>query len=460
VNASVTIVAFGWVFVALALFIILPKRRAVLMSMIGGWLFLPIATFQLPLIPDYDKFTAVCGTTFIAAAVTDGGRILSIRPRWYDFAIIVWVIVPFASSISNNLGPYDGLSAALTHLIRFGLPYWLGRVYFNDREGVRELLIGLIIGGMVYAPLCLIEIRLSPNLHYWVYGYHQIKSHVTKRLGGYRPVVFLSHGIELGLFMANAALAAWWLWRTRLIRQILGIPIGIIAVGLIVTTILCKSLNAYFIGTVCVATLLVMKHLRLRMALLALALVPIGFVALRAGTGWEAKEFVEFVSSEVDPERGTSMESRIANEQRMLGHDWKRPIFGWGGWGRNRPDDELADQGEKAITDSWWIIAFGSNGLVGLISLGATLILPALLVFGRSRGLRMDSPEIAASVGLAVIVLGFSLDCLANAMINPFYFMAVGSLCGLIQPVSGLPYVRAERVERTRGTAHATRGAA
>ena len=35
-----------------------------------------------------------------------------------------------------------------------------------------------------------------------------------------------------------------------------------------------------------------------------------------------------------------------------------RPIFGWGGWGRNRVYDEMGN--DMAVTDGYWIIFFGS----------------------------------------------------------------------------------------------------
>ena len=233
--------------------------------------------------------------------------------------------------------------------------------------------------------------------------------------------------------MANAAIAAWWCWRTKLVRRVWGIPIQWVAIGLIVITVMCRSLNSYIIGAVCFAVLLILKRMKMRVALLVLAMLPVVFVTLRAEVGWKAEWFVHFVSTEIDSERAVSMESRIDNEQRMLGHDWERPFFGWGGWNRNRPDDELAYKGEKAITDSWWIIAFGTNGLVGLISLGMVLVLPALVVFGRSRGMAPDSVEVAAGVVLSVIVLGFAIDCLANAMVDPIYFAAIGGVCGQLR---------------------------
>ena len=49
----------------------------------------------------------------------------------------------------------------------------MGRAYFGDVKGLRELATVLFIGGLIYIPLYLYEIRLSPQLHNTIYGFHQ-----------------------------------------------------------------------------------------------------------------------------------------------------------------------------------------------------------------------------------------------------------------------------------------------
>ena len=63
------------------------------------------------------------------------------------------------SAVTNGLGAWDGMSAVLEQFTLFGIPYYIGRVYFNDWEGFRELGVAIFLGGVIYVPLCLFEIR-------------------------------------------------------------------------------------------------------------------------------------------------------------------------------------------------------------------------------------------------------------------------------------------------------------
>jgi hypothetical protein len=93
-------------------------------------------------------------------------------------------------------------------MFRWQLPYLIGRLYFSDAEGLRELAIGIIIGGLACVLPCLYEMRMSPLLLPQVYG---IDRYEGIRMGGYRPRIFFSTGLELGMWMAVASLTAVWL---------------------------------------------------------------------------------------------------------------------------------------------------------------------------------------------------------------------------------------------------------
>ena len=64
---------FGWIPVVLVLFAALPPRRAVPVSFIGAWLFLPMAGWDLSGLPDYTKTSA----TSVGALL----GVLLFRPR-------------------------------------------------------------------------------------------------------------------------------------------------------------------------------------------------------------------------------------------------------------------------------------------------------------------------------------------------------------------------------------------
>src|SRR5207253_8876206 len=111
---------------------------------------------------------------------------------------------------------------------------------------LRRLAIGIFAGGMVYVPLCLLEMRIAPTLHLRVYGYHaRVDFSQTMRYGGYRPTVFLEHGLWVGMWMMAATLLGIVLWRTKVIKKLWNYPINWLLLVLFVTFILVKSTGAY-----------------------------------------------------------------------------------------------------------------------------------------------------------------------------------------------------------------------
>ncbi len=113
----------------------------------------------------------------------------------------------------EGVGPLAGVSRVMTGMFRWGIPYAMGRAYFRDWGSLRELAIGVFIGGVAYLPFVWYEIRMSPQLHTMLYGFFQHTFGQHLRYGGFRPIVFMQHGLMVGLWMAAASLAGLWLWR-------------------------------------------------------------------------------------------------------------------------------------------------------------------------------------------------------------------------------------------------------
>ena len=65
-TASAAIALFGWGIVVLVLFAVLPGRRAAAAAFVAGWLLLPVVTYPIAGLPDYDKIAATCAPPLIA----------------------------------------------------------------------------------------------------------------------------------------------------------------------------------------------------------------------------------------------------------------------------------------------------------------------------------------------------------------------------------------------------------
>jgi len=423
----VPIALFGWIPIVLFLFVSLPARRAVIVAFLFAWLFLPVTGYSLPGLPDYTKMTATSYGVILGVLLFDVGRLMRLRFSWFDLPMVVWCLVPFASSVSNGLGAYDGVSGVVGATITWGIPYFIGRLYFNDLEGLRELAIGIFIGGLIYVPLCLYEIRMSPQLHRMVYGFHA-RGWGGTRFGGYRPAVFMDTGLALGMWMTAASLIGIWLWRAKALLSAWKIPMAMLVPVLLITTILCKSTGALALLAGGIGVLFLTNWTRLRVFLMCLVLVPIGYVVVRSTGDWSGRAVVE-MAKVISEERARSLNGRLVNEDILAEKAWQRPLFGWGGWGRNRVYDDYGK--DITVTDGLWIIAFGQHGLVGLMALYGVFLLPSVMLVWRVSAGQWSNASFAPVGVLAVFMVLFSIDQLLNAMPNPVFVVCAGGLGGI-----------------------------
>ncbi len=425
----VPVALLGWPVVVLVLFAFLTPRRAVLASFVLAWLFLPVAGYELPGLPDYTKITATSYGVLLGILIFDFGRVGRLRFSWLDVPAVVLCLSPMASSLTNGLGAYDGASAVLFQIIMYGVPYIVGRLYFNDREGLRDLALAILFGGLVYVPLCLYEIRMSPQLHKLVYGFHQHDFGQTKRFGGFRPMVFMQHGLAVGLWMTCASLVGIWMWRTGALRQIKGWSISIVVAGLLVTTVLCKSAGSLALLALGTATLFATQWMSSKVFLACLIAAPIVYMGFRASGDWSGESLIA-ASRFMGDERAESLQFRMENEDLLAEKAWQRPVFGWGGWSRNRVYDDRGR--DVSVTDGLWIIVFGQRGLVGLGALYSMLLLPVGLLVSKLPTNRIADVENAAVVVTGVLIVLFATDCIFNAMPNPLFVAAAGGLTSFV----------------------------
>jgi hypothetical protein len=436
IQAKLAMIA--WLPIVFYLFTIYGPRKAVIVSFIGGLLFLPQrAGFPLPLIPDYEGMVATCYGIVLAIVIHDSQRLREFKPRWIDLPMLIWCICPIFSSLTNGLGFYDGINEAITQAVTWGLPYFLGRFYLNNLAAQRELALNIIKGGLLYVPLCLYEGRMSPQLHNILYGYYPHTSGIAQsyRLGGYRPMVFMEHGLMVGMWMMMVTLVAFWLWQAKTLSTIWHIPIERWVIVITLTFIWCRSTGAYGYLLYGLIILFSAKWLHSRLFLLLLIIGIIYYLYTSATGHFDSEGIISFVGKITNPERSQSLEFRFDNEALLADHARNKLLFGWGGWGRNRlyAENWHGIFEDLAVTDSLWIIAFGINGLLGLVSLITSLILPIIsFCFVGYPVKTWFDPKVAPAAVLATTLLLFILDCLLNDMFNPVFPLISGGLSGLV----------------------------
>ncbi len=435
-------IMLAWLPIVIFLFLQFPSRKAVIISFLVAWLFLPQrAGFILPGLPDYTRISATCYSIFFLTFLFDSQRFTRFKLTWLDLPMLILCICPFFSSISNGLGAYDGLSQILSQTVSYGLPYFIGRLYFSDLVGLRQLAISIFISGLIYLPLCLYEIRMSPQLHRMVYGFFAHSFAQTKRYGGFRPTVFMLHGLEVGMWMMAVTLIGIWLWQAKVIRKVKGIPMQWILVSLLITFVLIKSTGAYGYLLFGIIILFIAKWFRSNVPLLVL-IIGIALYLGLASTGnfstKNAEPLLTTISNTLGEDRAGSLEYRLDNEEILVEKALERPILGWGGWGRNRVYDYnwegvLVD---ISTTDSLWIIIYGTRGILGLTSLYTSFLLPVFIFATRLYPPKFwFHPQVAPAAVLSVVIVLYMLDNTLNAMFNPIFTLISGGMTGLVVQV-------------------------
>jgi hypothetical protein len=445
-NILVPLVMFGWLPLVLYIFSRYPPQRALLISFVIAWLFLPQASLAIPIVPDYGRITATCYGVLLGTLIFDVQRLAKFRYSWIDIPITVWCLCPVISSLTNDLGPYDAFVTTLEQIWSWGLPYFLGRIYLNDFSGLRQLAVAVFIGGLVYVPLCIIESRLSLSIHLVVYGFqHPSQTFLFAiRYGGYRPSVFLESGLMLGVWLMWAALSAVVLWRTKnLPPRMWNLPTGFWVGVILFTFAIQRSTGAYILFLLGLLIMFLARWLRITLPLWIIYAIIIAFVTYSAIGAFPRKEVIAFMSQFFEAERIQSVEFRFMNEEILGEKARQRWLFGWGGFGRNRIYNELGE--DITVTDSLWIIVFGVNGIVGLISCFGTLLLPPLAFVWRYPARLWSHPLAAPAAAMAVSVVLYAFDCVLNAMINPLFTLTAGGIAGIVMnpnPIGVLPKVR------------------
>jgi hypothetical protein len=426
----------AWFPVCMALFLALRPVRAVCVGVVAGVLLLPNVSYDLIGLPAYDKTMAIGAGLMVSALLFDLPRVLALRPSWIDLPMVVLCASPFVTALLNGFTAYDGLADSFQFVVRWGLPWTLGRLYVADFEAQHFLGVAIVAGALLYVPLCLWEIKMSPDLHTVVYGIKLKAFKHANRGAIWRPNVFMFHGLMLALFMGSAALLAFWFHVSRARTRVLGMPMAAAAAILALTTVSASSANALLMMLCGMACLWCSQRFRWSLPLLLLVSVAPLYIGLRYGAGWRATELTEVAEAVLGRERAESLGIRIDNEIYLSQRAKERPWFGYRDilkYTGNRPDEGV----HRATIDSIWILYLGATGFVSVAALFAFLLLPAICVWRAIPPALWSHAAFASTVTLALMATLLALDFLLNAHENPVFTLGAAGVAGLLATKEG-----------------------
>ena len=425
---------FGWIVLTGILFLHLPPQRAIAISVIGGFLFLPIYSFDFPGIPSYDKSAAIA-LSLVAGELLSGERSkYPVKFSYYDLPALLWCLVsPVASSVSNQLGLYDGISGAMSNVLNWGIFYLVGRRYFGEPRSLRVLTRGIMMGGLLYIPLILFELRMSPQLSQKIYGFfpHSFLQHI--RYGGYRPIVFMQHGLMVAFWMATSSTVTFWMWRMRAVEEVGKIPIALVSFSLMAMTIACKSANGVIYMALGIVAFLFYRTTGSARKIRWITMIVPLYIAVRLANIVTLDEVQSLALRVFDQERVSSLGWRLLQENLFGMKALERPLLGWGGYARGWPVNPETGIQLIQMVDSMWVIVLSNRGFFGLVcafltlGLGAVSALALLRLPATGKPLAPDPYE-GDVIALSLVMIFFMFDSLLNEMISPVYIVIAGAL--------------------------------
>lgn len=459
-NVIAWVALFSWPVVALIFYRLWNLQLAVVATMICGYMLLPErVAVNLPALPPLNKDTiaALAAVVLIWLASRDARSAQSMLPGWLPRDKVALVLVgmmvvgAFGTVLANRAptfnGPlrlpgltlYDGFSLALRAIVLL-IPFLIARKVLAMPEGQRTLAVFFVGAAVAYAFLALWEVRMSPQLNLQIYGFraHAWDQHV--RGGGFRPMLFLGHGLLVGIFLASAIIIAFGLARAETGRR--RALFAAAGVWLVVTIFLSKVLGALFIALALLPVVLFASRRLQILVAFGLGLVVLSYPVLRSADLIPTEAAIS-LAERVSVERAASLAFRIRMEDRLLVRAEEHPVFGWGGYGRNEVFNE--DGRDTTVTDGRWLVLFGQGGWVRYFGEFGLLLWGIFRLAFQPRD-RVDP----VAVALAMALTANMIDLLPNAGQSPLTWMMAGALVGRLELRGTEPRETAEAVPAGR----------
>lgn len=441
-NIIAYFVLLGWPVFVSQLFKRNPLNKAIILSILLGYLLLPVGLeVDFPLIPPFNKESIPSLAVFFILRYILGKRVPSFsKPGLFDLLLLVFLLSPIITVLMNSENVYKGsyvipglgMRDIISIIIRqwiILIPLFLGRQFLKEPKDLKLILQLLTILGLAYSLLVLFEIRMSPQLHRWIYGYHSVGFGQQKRGGGFRSTVFLGHGLWVSFYML---VALWAATMNLSLKQKITKSVSNkkIIIYLFIVLLFNKSLGSLVYALIIIPLIYWEKVGLISICIRGLVIVCILYPMLRVYNYFPIEKILEWAYS-YDAARGQSLQFRFDQEHALLARAKEKLLSGWGGWGRNRVYD--AETGaDISITDGRWIITMGIYGLIGFIAEFGLLLYPAYK--GASLINRVkESKDKILIIGFSLMLVIYVVDLLPNDPLSPLTWLIAGALMGNIE---------------------------
>ena len=425
--------------VMVGLFFVMRPVRAALAVALGAEMFLPEwVTLKVPLMPPFDKHNLPYLCILVACLLRCPGRVTKLpRERWMLVMALLLLAGGVLTSLTNGdtlilgtngqvvipgLNLKDGFYMGISEFLCTLLPLYLGYALLRKSEDFEDLVAGLAIAGMVYVPFVMIELRMSPQMHRWIYGYAQHDFLQTIRWGGYRPMVFMSHGLAVARFLLTSVFCLVILGRYR--RALLGLPVRFLAWTQFLVLVACKSTGAIVFALVGIPLVALARPKRQLLVAALLASIIVLYPALRLFDVVPVARILEAAGA-MQADRADSLAYRFNNEDAVLAHARERILFGWGEYDRNAVHD--VDGQKISVLDGYWIIRLSINGVLGFITAFGPLLIPVLWARRRLSSFTRERDQWLVA-GVAFTLTLITLDLIPNGLFAYSPYLIAGAL--------------------------------
>lgn len=420
-----------WPLVAIRLYQKKEVIPATFWTIVGGYLLLPVGiSIDFPVIPALGKETIPAIMAYVGCKYIAKVNITLLPAKGIERTLIIVLFLGAFGTVITNGNPIEetdrllpglGYRDIFTVVVAKGLlllPFSIALQLIKTSDDQLQVFKLLVVAGLLYSILIIFEIRMSPQLHKSLYGFFPHTWGQQVRYGGFRPVVFLGHGLWVSIFIVMVMGAALTLSKQKI--KLTRFPNSMIIMYLILLLIFSKGFGSMILGAVLLISIWLFRVGFIYMTALVIGIIAVAYPFLCLMDIFPHQYIIEQITA-VNSLQAGSLQFRFNHEIALLERAVDRWLFGWGAWGRNR----LLD----SVVDGYWIGLIGSYGVIGYSAIFGLMFVPLWKVAACLK-LLVDEKERFLLACHSLMVALILIDQIPNHSENPLFWFLIGSLAG------------------------------